>query len=116
MGLGENPFETLWEKEKLLVQAISPFPTMFSTPSSKTEKIIFVKILLCGNELNTFVNSLNFAGELVTLYNLNSLQNIKFLALTKLKAFADYKFNVAKMMNSVCDRVVNLVGKGENAD
>ena len=33
--------KTLWEKEKLLVQAISPFPTMFST-LSKTEIIIFV--------------------------------------------------------------------------
>ena len=32
--------KTLWEKEKLLVQAISLFPTMFSTPS-KTEIIIF---------------------------------------------------------------------------
>ena len=33
--------KTLWEKEKLLVQAISPFPTLFST-LSKTEIIIFV--------------------------------------------------------------------------
>ena len=31
----------LWEKEKLLVQAIFPFPTMFST-LSKTEVVIFV--------------------------------------------------------------------------
>ena len=57
--------KTLWETEKLLVQAISPFPTMFSTLSN-TEIIIFVrfnlssanalnlvwsKILLFGNEL-----------------------------------------------------------------
>ena len=49
VGKGENTgnqylrgvLKTLWEKEKLLVQAISPFPTMFSTPS-KTEIIIFV--------------------------------------------------------------------------
>ena len=56
--------KTLWEKEKLLVQAISPFPTMFST-LSKQEIIIFVtsnvlsanafnlvrsKILSCENE------------------------------------------------------------------
>ena len=33
--------KTLREKEKLLVQAISPLPTMFST-LSKTEIIIFV--------------------------------------------------------------------------
>ena len=63
--------KTLWEKEKLLVQAISPFPTMFST-LSKTEVIIFVifdlssanafslvwsKILLCGNELSLVLSS-----------------------------------------------------------
>ena len=49
VGKGENTtnqylrgvLKTLWEKEKLLVQAISPFPTMFFTPS-KTEIIIFV--------------------------------------------------------------------------
>ena len=34
-------WKALWEKEKLLVQAISPFPTLFST-LSKTEIIIFV--------------------------------------------------------------------------
>ena len=38
--------KTLWEKEKLLVQAISPFPTMFST-LSKTEIIIFVTFVIC---------------------------------------------------------------------
>ena len=37
--------KTLWEKEKLLVQAISPFPTMFST-ISKTEIIIFLTFSL----------------------------------------------------------------------
>ena len=34
-------WKTLWEKEKFLVQAISPFPTMFST-LSKREISIFV--------------------------------------------------------------------------
>ena len=34
---------------------------------------------------------------------------------TKLKAHADDKLNVAKMMISHCDRVENPVGKGENA-
>ena len=37
----KSPLKTLWEKEKLLVQAIYPFPTMFST-LSKTEITIFV--------------------------------------------------------------------------
>ena len=37
---GKEAFwKTLWEKQKLLVQAISPFPTMFSI-LSKTEIII----------------------------------------------------------------------------
>ena len=35
--------------------------------------------------------------------------------LSKLKAFADYEMNVAKMMNYVFDRGENIVGKGENA-
>ena len=32
-----------------------------------------------------------------------------------MKAFADKKFNIPKMMISLCDRVENIVGKGENA-
>ena len=59
--------KTLWEKEKLLLEAISPFPTMFST-LSKTEIINFLtfnlssanafnldssKILSFGKELRT---------------------------------------------------------------
>ena len=32
-----------------------------------------------------------------------------------MKAFADDKLNVGKMMISVLDRVENIVGKGENA-
>ena len=45
----------------------------------------------------------------------NSLPNEKFLGLTKLKAFADNKFSVAKIMISLFDRVENIVEKGENA-
>ena len=39
----------------------------------------------------------------------DSLPNDKILALTKLKAFADDKFNVAKLMTSVFNRVENTV-------
>jgi hypothetical protein len=46
---------------------------------------------------------------------MNSLPNDKILGLTKLKAFADDKFNVAKMMISLFDRVENLVEKAVNA-
>ena len=35
--------------------------------------------------------------------------------MTKLKTFADDKWNVAKMTISLFDRVENTVGKGENA-
>ena len=45
-----------------------------------------------------------------------SLLNNKVWGWTKLEAFADDKFNVAKMMISLFDRVENNVGKGENAD
>ena len=37
------------------------------------------------------------------------------LDFSKLKAFADKKLNIAKMMTSVCDKIENIVGKGENA-
>ena len=77
--------KTLWVKEKLLVQAIFPFPTMFCS-LSKTEIIISVtfnlssanafnlvwsKILSCGNVLKTtFITSLGWSlnkGYTVTL-------------------------------------------------
>ena len=48
-------------------------------------------------------------------YFLNPLPNDKFLEITNLKAFADDKLNVNKMTISLCDRVKNTVGKGENA-
>ena len=46
---------------------------------------------------------------------LNSSPNDRILDVTKLTAFADDKFNVAKMTISLFDRVGNTVGKGENA-
>ena len=45
----------------------------------------------------------------------NSFPNDKILNWSKLKAFADENFNIAKTMISVCDTVKNIVGKGENA-
>ena len=49
------------------------------------------------------------------LYSDNTLPNDKILDVTKLKAFADDKLNVTKMMISLYDRVENTLGKGENA-
>ena len=46
--------------------------------------------------------------------NFSPLPNNKILNVTKLKAFADDKLNVAKML-SLFHRVENTVGKGENA-
>ena len=45
---------------------------------------------------------------------LNSLPNVKILTWSKLRAFAEDKIKVAKMMIFVLDRVENIVGKGEN--
>ena len=45
----------------------------------------------------------------------NSLPNDKIFDLTKLKAFADDKLNIAIMTFFCSDRVENTVGKGENA-
>ena len=38
------------------------------------------------------------------------------LAWSKMKAFADDKSNIARMMISDYDRIENIFGKGENAD
>ena len=43
------------------------------------------------------------------------LPNNKMWAITKLNAFEDDKFNVAKMLIFLYDRVENIVGNGENA-
>ena len=45
----------------------------------------------------------------------NPFPHDKILGQTKLKAFADDKSNVTKMIISVFDRVENIVGKGEIA-
>ena len=45
----------------------------------------------------------------------NPLPNDKILAWSKLKAFADNKLDVVKMMISLLDRVENTYGKGENS-
>ena len=44
--------------------------------------------------------------------NLDSSANDKIVDLSKLKAFAVEKLNVSKKMISVCDKVENMVGKG----
>ena len=46
---------------------------------------------------------------------INSLPNGNVLDWTKVKVFADDKLNYATIINSVFDRIENIVGKGENA-
>ena len=46
---------------------------------------------------------------------LNPFPHDKILNQTKLKAFADDKLSVTKIIISVYDRVENIVGKGEIA-
>ena len=43
------------------------------------------------------------------------LPNCIILVVTILKAFLDDRWNVAKMINCLFDRVENTLGKGENA-
>ena len=51
----------------------------------------------------------------LTIPSFNSVPNGRNVAQSKLKACADDKSNVAKMMISLSDRIENIVGKGENA-
>ena len=48
-------------------------------------------------------------------HHFDTLPNNKIFDLTKLKAFAYDKLNVARMTISLLDRVENTVGKEENA-
>ena len=70
----------------------------------------------------TFISSSASAFNLDQSTNLSCgkeltpLPNDKIVDMTKLKAFADEKSNVAEMAISLFDRVENTVGKGEYAD
>ena len=52
---------------------------------------------------------------LATRFSLTLYQTTKFCDMTKLKAFADKKLDVAKMTISLFDSLENTVGKRENA-
>ena len=49
------------------------------------------------------------------VHDINPLPNDKYFDATKLKAFADDKLNVAKMMIFLFDRAENTLAKGQNA-
>ena len=63
----------------------------------------------------TFFISPNVFYLFIDNLHINSLPNNKILNVTRLKAFADDKFSVAKVMISLFDKIQNIVRKGENA-
>ena len=87
----------LWEKEKLLITSNLSF--------SQGVFYRFWKFLK---------DFLPFLPNLKSL-QVNLFPHNKILDRTKLKAFADDKLNVTKMIISVFDKVENIVGKGEIA-
>ena len=46
--------------------------------------------------------------------SVNTSQDAKILAMSKLKVFAENNFNVAQVVHFLFDMVVNILGKGEN--
>ena len=83
----------LWERRKCWLPAFSPFLTMFS-------KSLFF------NVDKTLIN---------VSFLVNSLPNNNILDSTNFKAFVDDKLYVAKLIIFLLKRLVNIVGKGENA-
>ena len=98
------------KKEKLLI--MSNFSVSYSVFYPFWEfSAIFVKFEIVICKLFSFEESKNF----VVWERVNFLPYDKLLALTKLKAFAEHKFNVDKMIISVLYSVENIGGKEENA-
>ena len=68
-----------------------------------------------GNEIPTLIKiSRSIQTEHVPKLHLNSLPNDKISDLTKLKAFAEDRIDIAQVMISVFNRIENIVEKGEN--
>ena len=130
--LGKKPFEnTAVKAENVGNQHFLFFPTMFfflphqRQAKSFQQHLIYVfrcfrigtvQIFPIGKKLSMY--SVLIDKIKVNLYVkkcFNRLPNDKILALSKLKALADDKLNVAKIMISVSYWVENIVGKGENA-
>ena len=88
-----NLLKTLWEKEKLLVQAISPFPTVFSTLIKDRNYHFGTFNLLSANAFHLVWSKILSCGNGFTLYkpysNLNSFPKDKILDYLKLKTFAE---------------------------
>ena len=103
--------KTPWKKEKLLVTSNFSFSQSVFLPIVELSAIfINFRIVVC--KLFQLWKSLKF----VVWERVNPFPHNKILDHTKLKAFADDKLNVTKMIISVCDRVENIVGTREIAN
>ena len=99
--------KTLWQKKRFLI--ISNFfssETYFTNHQRQKQK-------------STAVNVLSVKGNITKVFNrgrtVNTFPHYKILDQTKLKAFADDKSIITKMIISVFDRGENIVGKGRNS-
>ena len=98
----------------MLVNGIFSFSHNIFTHSTTKIVISATFIFSSANAFNLVTSKILSFGKEFTTLTLNSPNN-KILDVTKLKAFADDKSNVAEMKISLNDRVANTVGKGENA-
>ena len=77
------------------------------------ENIVRKGEIACNKQFLLF--SQNFLPYVVLIFHFNPFAHDNILDQTKLKAFADDKLNVTKMIISIFYRVENIVGKGEIA-
>ena len=96
---------------KVIFQRVCPIRTMVY--KCRFYQVYFRGCILLEQwSINAGSIRLYFRGcVLLEQWSLNSLPNNKFLDMTKLKAFADHRLNVAVMMISFFDRLENTVGK-----
>ena len=102
--------KTLWETEKSLVQAISPFPTMFFTLPN-IESTIFVKFnLLSPNAFNMVWSKILLCGNgIINILTFTQRQNFGPDQIEKI--CADNKLIVANMTISLFDKSRKHCGK-----
>ena len=97
----------------LVTTIFSFFHNVFYPPQTKFN-CWATSILSSAYVLNLDHSKILWFGKKLN-HVINPLPDDKILVWSKLKGFADDKFNVATIMISVCDRVEKIVGKGEYA-
>ena len=114
--LRQRAFKNIMGKEENAVFFF--FLATINLSSAYAFNLVQAKILLFGKGLINLNQALTLE-EMCKFYKnfqyINPLPDDKILDWSKLKAFADDKLNVTKMIISVFDRVENIVGKGEIA-